>query len=130
MVPVYQTQFGSKGNCMQAAIASILELPLDHVPDFGADRTAYEFNHALDNFLFTKGFGVVCVDVGKSDNYDPVGCYNILSGPTSPDHDRLHATVGKGNKVIHDPFPGGLLLTEIRYIEYLVPVDPAAHKGN
>ena len=37
MTPTYQTNFGDQGNCMQAAIASVLNLPLDNVPDLAND---------------------------------------------------------------------------------------------
>ena len=39
MKPVKQTRTGSNGNCFQACVASVLELPLEAVPDFcnGAD---------------------------------------------------------------------------------------------
>jgi hypothetical protein len=34
MKPAYQTRDGIGGNCLQVALASLLELPLEAVPDF------------------------------------------------------------------------------------------------
>lgn len=33
MKPIYQTEFGSKGNCLQASIASVLDLKLNQIPN-------------------------------------------------------------------------------------------------
>lgn len=55
MIKVYQTIHGKgNGNCMQAAFASLLELPLDDVPNFKAfgDKWFVE----LWNFLIKKGY--------------------------------------------------------------------------
>ena len=59
MIPVYQTIIGraddgsAPGNCMQAVVASLLELPLDEVPHFllYGDRW-WEMEY---NFLMSKG---------------------------------------------------------------------------
>ena len=63
MKPVYQTFFGDgvagtiSGNCMQASVASILELPLEEVPHF--EINAHDWSSAyyeLNKFL--SGYGL------------------------------------------------------------------------
>ena len=42
MIPASMTRTGYGGNCYQACIASILELPLDEVPDMAPVMVATE----------------------------------------------------------------------------------------
>jgi hypothetical protein len=58
MTPVFQTLFGGAydeipGNCWQAIIASLLDLPLEDVPHFMLHD---DFQKSHDDFLLTKGF--------------------------------------------------------------------------
>ena len=55
MKPTDQTQFvgeGVGGNCVQASVASILELPLDEVPHFLAVAPSpVEWEFAMEDWL-------------------------------------------------------------------------------
>lgn len=54
MIKVYQTIFDRrKGNCMQAAVASILELPLEDVPHFILQKGWYD---TMDTFFDSHGY--------------------------------------------------------------------------
>ena len=57
MIPIYQTIIDpGKGNCMQAAIASLFELPLEAVPNF------VELNNphgVLMQFALDKGYNML-----------------------------------------------------------------------
>jgi hypothetical protein len=54
MKPVYQEVVDEhKGDCMQAAIASLLELPLNEVPDFINQENWF---HSFYHFLAKNGF--------------------------------------------------------------------------
>lgn len=113
MIPVTQDIFyddpqGRKGNCFQAAIASIVEKPLNEVPHFAAieddtwwdqtcefleengyklfDCSPEELPHVKDNFVLV---------VGKS----PRGVN--------------HSVIYKNGKLAHDPHPSRLGITDV-----------------
>jgi len=71
MTPVFQTQFVAthgKGNCVQAAIASILDLKLDEVPAF-RDLPAQEFETAIDEFLHSRGLRRIAIKFAGSHDW-------------------------------------------------------------
>lgn len=77
MIPVDQTYFvgddsGVKGNCLQAAVASLLEKPLDAVPhfvEFGDWRAAlylYLEGESLEMRVHKEDPGIECIATGMS----------------------------------------------------------------
>jgi hypothetical protein len=111
MIPVYQTIFGNKnGNCVQACVASILELPLSDVPHFLEYNDWWE---ALNWFLGCRGMYAVdlMINVHKRAGFVCRG-YHLINGPNTR-NGVLHAVVGKDGRMVHDPFPGGLGLKKI-----------------
>ena len=105
-----QTQFGDpdddvKGNCFAACVASILEIPLEDVPDF-AGRESWFLD--ADRFAREHGYTLLLFEVDKCrGKYTFYGdCYYIGSGK-SPRGDWTHAVVCRGTKVVHDPHPSG-----------------------
>lgn len=55
MTPVFQTIIsGTNGNCMQAALASLLDLQLDEVPDF--KQSGHKWMADIYNFVWSKGY--------------------------------------------------------------------------
>lgn len=129
MTPIYQDitnhcpAEGRYGNCVQASIASILDLPLSSVPHFseGNDLPApdggYEESRRINRWL--KNRGLVMVEIGFSADslkdwqavFDRTGAefYHLMCGVSSRGFN--HMTVGKNGRVIHDPHPeGGELL--------------------
>lgn len=140
MKPVFQTNTGRGpkfneecGNCLQAALASVLELPLDTVPHF------VEQAHVLDpdsetkwaelmNAWLIREFGLCVVYVQYVDNdprnngWKPAG-YHLLSG-TSP-RGSMHETVGYQGALIHDPHPAGGGVSGDLMVGLFVRVDPA-----
>jgi len=103
MIPVDQTQFrdqGYHGNCFQACVASILERPLDHVPNFSEVHGPY-FMRGFRGWLVEQGLGAVYLN-GSA--VWPVGAHSIATGK-SPRGDFLHSVVWLGRKIAHDPHP-------------------------
>lgn len=103
MKPVKQTRIhdpenGTVGNCWQACLASIFEIPIEDAPDidmFDDTWTAstYEWLYTLDlDMHFAKS---------------PIpNRITILTGYTNRfDGTVLHSCVGMGNTVVHDPHP-------------------------
>jgi hypothetical protein len=99
MKPVFQTIFDSDGgNCLTACIASILELPIDEVPNF-AQEHGDNCQNAVEKWLASKGLRFI--EIGFSEYqtfcdtfFNCTGEYCILSGPSTY-VGRSHAVVGR-----------------------------------
>lgn len=124
MTPVFQTiadhnpSEGRYGNCTQASVASILDLPLDEVPHFcvglpqGTDG-GIEESRRINEWLKTKGLALFelayaadSLEAWREDwDRRDIQFYHLLSG-ISP-RGFCHCTVGLNGKVIHDPSPYG-----------------------
>lgn len=124
MRPVDQTMFGhtpphDAGNCLQACIASLLELPLDDVPHFVADGDGWW--SALLDWLRCRGFWV-------AETVDPSPGLGFAGGK-SPRGDWGHAVVTDGPDIAHDPHPSRAGLdgapTEYRYLVQFDPASPS-----
>jgi hypothetical protein len=138
MKPVYQDIFpipgnDLRGNCFQAAVASILELPLEEVPHF-CQHDDWEVR--LDRWLADRGLAHVEVktDTEEACIYPiPEGVHCILSGTTPRHPTRLHAVnaITRGGGVTweftHDPHPDRSFLNKVTMIMFLVPLDPAKY---
>lgn len=137
MKPVDQDRFGSpRGNCTEACIASILEIPLSEVPDLAKDTQPWQL--LLDAWMLQK-WGLHFVGVDADAGWMP-DVIHVMSG-TSPRGVR-HAVVAKGGELIHDPHPDrtGIVGKPDRYY-FLIPAaigdyvkmreeaDEAKHRG-
>lgn len=103
MVPVDQTQFrsdGHHGNCFQASVASILELPLDSVPNFAEVHGSY-FMKGFRAWVAERGLGTVYLNGCAT---WPGGAHSIATGK-SPRGNFLHSVVWFGRRIAHDPHP-------------------------
>ncbi len=120
MKPVYQTKFGPHGNCMQAAIASILELSLDDVPDFPTDDGDKQMG-AVNAFL--RPYGIILIHVTYSNKAKIPNLYHLLDGEGCKDG-VMHTTVAFAGKTVHDPdLNRGELRAPIE-IGFFVAIDP------
>jgi len=112
MRPVDQTRFGAPdGNCMEACVASILELELDEVPDLAILGNGWY--DTLVDFLARFDLEPLELDAQKARKiWVPTG-FHIISGKSLRGN-FLHAVVGLGGKMVHDPHPdrGGLAREE------------------
>lgn len=105
MTPVTQTITGDKGNCLQAAVASILDKPLEEVPHF----ICYGESWFIALILFMRDFGYEYHGIADGSLLtDPkfnkgIGGYVIGSG-MSP-RGFSHAVVCKDGEIVHDPHP-------------------------
>jgi len=103
---------------MQAALASILELNLDAVPDFSQYRSWFWDKFA--EFLSEQGLQHLSLEI--KDDWTPQGWH--LTVGTSPRGDFNHVVVGKAGKMIHDPHPSGVGLENAgTYIVFLADMD-------
>ena len=98
MIPVMQTVFGDNGNCMQACVASLLELPLEDVPQFLIHGQFL----ALERYLKQFDIRPVGYPVGTCRAHN---VYYIGTGMSS--RGRRHAVICKDLLMVHDPHPDG-----------------------
>lgn len=124
------------GNCWAACIASILEVSLEEVPDEGkfwlpgmSPRKSWpKYHEAMMAWLAEKNLTLVECSVHNI-VVDWTDCHEILSGPSPRDQNVLHAVVGFGGEIVHDPHPSraGLLQIEDKpwTRSYFVCIDPA-----
>jgi len=116
MKPVYQTTFGDNGNCVSAALASILDLPISAVPTFSqGERRAAE----IDAFLAPYGYTWLRASTGPDWRDHVPDVYHTMSG-TSP-RGRHHMVVGRGGRMVHDPHPNGGGIRDVSYLGFLLP---------
>ena len=62
MIPTKQTKFGKKGNCFAACVASILEIPINVVPDLGEYEKSGYWIHKFNEWLSDK-YKLVYIEV-------------------------------------------------------------------
>lgn len=110
------------GNCFAACIASLLELPLEDVPNF-CDSDNWRERLAA----WLRSHGLFYLDVTLQEGAEPLDSewgYHVISGD-GPRGCR-HSVVGLAGVVVHDPHPkGGPLGPANREYGLLIPLDPA-----
>lgn len=93
MKPIYQNKFGlGKGNCLQACVASVLELDLNDVPDFNESETKW-FNYLVE-WAKSKNIGVIYLPVDL--NPSPIlAIKNCILTYKIKNHVEEHAVIGE-----------------------------------
>jgi hypothetical protein len=105
MIPVTQTQLGDHGNCLSACVASLLEIPIECVPNFTRERDPETPQPVkLNTWLSSIGLeALYCMtDIMHSEHAVPDGYY-IMTG-WSP-RGRPHVVIAMGKSIVHDPHP-------------------------
>lgn len=123
MIKVYQTKFGGKyapigmrGNCWQAAVASILELPLDEVPDIQVWDEELVWFDKFREWLEQYGLGAVGLAIGG--NITLQGYHLMECRSTILKNGELHVVVGLDGELVHDPNPNATIVGEV--VDYIV----------
>ena len=125
MTPVRQTIFVADhpkgyGNCLSAAIASILDLPIGEVIDTTSDEVRDTgFWGPIYRWLAAHGWRVEHCGVGDQ---RLSGVYSIGYGP-SPRGKFSHAVVCKNGVMVWDPHPSDDGVLRITHHDLLVPAD-------
>jgi hypothetical protein len=131
MKPVDQTRFGNPGgNCFQAALASILELPLEEVPDFCNENWDGDWASDLNEWLSARGLLCVCFDVKEMDadwiTWMTDKCYCLASVISAITEGATHAVVYYKGCVVHDPHPSRRhLQSKPLSLDVFVALDPS-----
>lgn len=114
MTPVDQDIFindpqGRIGNCLQAAVASILDRELNDVPHFCGVPEGCNWYGGMIQWLHNEGY--VFLDVrGKSNLFYHTG-YVIACGES--ERGAMHAVVYENGELVHDPHPSKAGILEI-----------------
>lgn len=130
MTPVRQTIFVAtnpkgRGNCQSAAMASILDLPLDQVIDTASDECRDGgFWKTIGDWLGDRGLKLVDVE---PDDECLIGAYSIGCGP-SPRGPFFHAVVCKNGRMVWDPHPSDDGLARIDSHDMIVPMTEVERK--
>ena len=124
MRPITQTQFdtgegGRWGNCLQAAVASALELDLDQVPHFVHDHHHHGRNWWVAVLDFLDRHGMRLVDADPE--HPPAGelCLAVGTSPRGPGI--RHAVLLRDGELAHDPHPSGDGLVDVQSAWSLLP---------
>lgn len=123
MIPVQQTVLGEMGNCMAACWASILEVPIDDVPDYrGIEAAGGAWLNAINVWL-TKHYGVLYYECEPwlTDAIMPRG-FHLVNGDGGG-ASAGHACVGFMGRIVFDPHPRGTGLRTLDNYGLLVPLD-------
>ena len=113
MKPVYQTIVDlTKGNCLQASIASLLSIGLGDVPNFIAE-SELTWYCSMHTFLRKRGYDLKGFerDVSSLKDAPAVGGCVCAMVPSKTFEDAKHAVlVNPKGLVVHDPNPNKLWL--------------------
>jgi hypothetical protein len=128
MIPVTQTICNtSNGNCFAACIASILEIPLEEMPNYHSSDWADLWR----KWLRERGLSLMTFDLPNNiealdqrERMLLMPGYCILAANTSR-HDQLHAVVVLDGEIVHDPNPNSPgTLTQWVQVDILVVLNP------
>jgi hypothetical protein len=124
MIPQRQTIFVAEhpkgyGNCQQAAMASILDLPLSDVIDTTSDEVRDNgFWPPIYEWLADRGLKMISV-APKDERLK--GNYSIGVGP-SPRGNFYHAVICKNGRMVFDPHPSDDGVRRIKRHDIIVPM--------
>ncbi len=124
---VYQTKLHApgqgRGNCTEAAVASILGVPLDEVGDFRADGDdPLTFWQAFERVIKAHGFEAIRLDGHKCPEALHLACGKSARGVS-------HMVVKRGDELVHDPHPSNVGLLGVEYVFVLVALDPMCSRA-
>jgi hypothetical protein len=107
MIKVEQTRTEiGKGNCFQACLASIFEIPIEEVPDWNRNGET-RWLDLYDKWLAERGLAMTLVGVGGNPYREYPKDYYVywIGGFESLRFKGLHAVVMKNYQIEWDPHP-------------------------
>jgi hypothetical protein len=128
VIPITQSRVGENGNCLAAALASVLEIPIEDLPEFTDDGWQGELNSWLaPRSLCYLEFPVHDQERWRSYYLRHAG-FHLLCGPS--ERGLYHAVVARAGKIVHDPHPSRAGLQKVEQAGFLVPTfSGAAARG-
>lgn len=138
MKPVHQTKFGGEGNCLNACLASIFEVPIESLPEWDEHSNWYEVltRYMVDTFgvqpievhlkhIAPEDFWIPAMGYSSDVYWAPLEGYYMVNGKS--ERGLEHSVVAKGGHYVHDPHPDGSYFGENlpRSFTFFVVVDPS-----
>jgi hypothetical protein len=125
MRKVYNSKDNAKGQCYEACIASLLNMPLDQIPLYKMPDHWIK----MDKWLYEQGFVSLLIENKPGLDFQCNFPYIValrLSLPYKPV--AYHACIYQTGKLIHDPsgimaWPGAVIQRVISY-QVLLPMNP------
>lgn len=135
MIPAKQTILhdpdnGKIGNCFAAMIATLLHIPIEHIPAFNNDGT---WVADLNAWLRPRGLCYLTIEVqgwgtgGVAEwlkSFGVIGLHHEVAGPSPRFNDTLHACVGIDGTLVFDPHPSDAGVVAIHHIGLFIPLQP------
>jgi hypothetical protein len=127
MTPVFQT---TPTNCLSACVASILDLPLDSVPEWWT-ISGDAWLRAIAQWASERGLGICYFNLRDRKEYPVLANhYVIVGGDTPRSKEYFHAVVALAKweggttrlEFIHDPCRDGDFITEPDHCLFFVPI--------
>jgi len=130
MKKVYQTDYSnSTGDCFRACLASILELPINSVPNFWKQTQEPIELWKLNNEWIYQNHNckIILIEINEDQKFfiNNLLCIAIVKSPLDKQYD--HAVVWR-NEIIHDPNIYNPIITE-KPITFALLV-PATYNNN
>lgn len=105
------------GNCTEAAVASLLGLKLEEVPNFRSDGfEAHKFWRAFKRFFRSRGYFIW---MQAPDISIPV--LHLASGPSS--RGCSHMVIMRDGSMVHDPHPSRAGILSVNHTWVAIPID-------
>lgn len=117
MTPIDQTIFTEAdvhSNCLEACIATIMDVPLEFVPHLnGKNQPGPHWSAALNEWLAQWDWAYLEVGSLPPSDYKAlnINLYHVIVGPSVRDEE-FHAVVGRNGRMVHDPHPSRAGLAE------------------
>ncbi|OPY78311.1 MAG: hypothetical protein A4E65_02334 [Syntrophorhabdus sp. PtaU1.Bin153] len=111
MTPVMQTKFGAIGNCFEACLASLLNMSIERVPNFGAYGDEGDWMAEVNEWLSQMGLAYFEARIPNDeidDFFRDKDFFHVMVGHTNRFEHLQHAIVGRKGKMVHDPHPDGV----------------------
>lgn len=94
------------GDCLRAAVASLMKLPLGEVPHFcSRENEAKGWVELMQEWFAARGYAVCELQYGDWVHSVLPGAYYLLSGRSPRFPDEYHVVIAQEGQVVHDPHP-------------------------
>ena len=122
MKPVNQTKMTPpEGDCFAACVASILELPLNEVPNYSQGG---EWWVEWNRWLSLRGLYIIEFADKEGKGREYLQGFHIITGK-SYSGDWNHSVVGYCGKIVHDPNPKKKGIRSHQWYGVSVVIDPS-----
>ena len=124
MTPQNQDRFGDKGNCMQACLASLLDIPLQEAPDVMNTPEGERWEVWLNAQLKPLGYAYIELVFGTNETqlgfFEATDLYHLVLGTSPRDPARSHAVIARNRVLVFDPHPDNTGVLSVEAFGFLI----------